>query len=127
MPLVSSAALCLSWAAATAAHDASGSACEPRRPNCQLPEQVLRYLPPRQIPGPIASGTRGAVTGRNLSGFTGASGEAREARGKQEVRQMSERTPHSRFLMKGNVLQPYSYVSECPTGRLACAGSEVAA
>ncbi len=40
---------------------------------------------------------------------------------------MSERTPHLRFLMKGNVLQSYSYVSERPTGRLACAASEVAA
>lgn len=40
---------------------------------------------------------------------------------------MSERAPCLLFLVKGNVLQSYSYVSERPTGRLACAGSEVAA
>ncbi|WP_269085973.1 hypothetical protein [Mycolicibacterium peregrinum] len=40
---------------------------------------------------------------------------------------MFERTPHLFFRVKGNVLQSYSYVSALPTGRLACAGSEVAA
>src|SRR5437868_12168348 len=93
MPFDDSTGDRLLWAAATAAHGTSGHAvhpCEPGRPNCQLAEQVLRYLPPRQIPGPIASGSRGAVIRTSLSGFAGGSGGAQIISGKQEVRQMLE-------------------------------------
>ncbi|BBX30221.1 hypothetical protein GCM10009632_52230 [Mycolicibacterium alvei] len=141
MPYIASVALCLSSAAAIAARDASGCAVQPfsrGRPNCQLPEQVLRYLPSRQIPGPIASGTRGAVIGTSLSGFTGGSGEAQKICRKQEVRQMCERTPHlpvsvepagSRMDVQMESIAPQldSGGLGHPTGRLARCVAEVAA
>lgn len=76
--------------------------------------------------------------GTSLSGFTGGSGGVNKIRGKQEVRQMSERTPHlpvcaeldgSRidWHSKGFVPHMDSLAIGLPTGRLARAGSEVAA
>lgn len=106
--------------------------------NCQLPEQVLRYLPSRQIAVPIASGTRGAVVGTDLSGFTGRSGGVNTIGRRQEVRQMSERTellptaigldgPRLGVPMKSRAPQTDSVSIGCPTGRLAVSGSGVAA
>ncbi|MGW4100402.1 hypothetical protein [Mycobacterium sp. NPDC004974] len=76
--------------------------------------------------------------GTDLSGFTGRSGEVNKIRGNQEVRQMYERTAHLPAnvepdgscmdpRMKGFVPQADSIKTRLPTGRLACAGSEVAA
>lgn len=76
--------------------------------------------------------------GTSLSGFTGGSGEVNKIRGKQEVRQMSERTPplpvrvesdgsQIELHLKGCGPQMDSVETGCPTGRLARAGSEVAA
>ncbi|MFV8050585.1 hypothetical protein [Mycobacterium sp. 48b] len=141
MPLIVISAIRLSSAAAIAAHDKFGCAVRPlveSRPNCQLPEQVLRYLPSRQIACRIASGGRGAVMGTSLSGFTGRSGEISKIRRKQEVRQMSERTPYlpvtvepngsrDAAQMKGLAPQLDSVKFCLPAGRLARAGSEVAA
>lgn len=106
--------------------------------NCQLPEQVLRYLPSRQIAVPIASGTRGAVVGTDLSGFTGRSGGVNTIGRRQEVRQMSERTellptdigpdgPRLGVPVKNRAPQSDSVGIGCPTGRLAISGSGVAA
>lgn len=128
-----------SWAA-VAALDADGRTVQPSTgvdPNCQLPEQVLRYLPSRQMARPIASGSRGAVVGTSLSGFTGGPGGVNKIRGRQEVRQMSERTPHlpvsaepdgSQLGRHSKGIAPHMDSVEFgrPTGRLARAGSEVA-
>lgn len=141
MPLIATIAICPSRATAGAAAAQAGRAVQPSaaaRPNCQLQEQVLGYLPTRQMAGPIASGTRGAVAGTSLSGFTGRSGEVHKIRRKQEVHQMYERTPHlpifvqpagSRAVaqVKDVAAQFLSVANGCPTGRLAGSGSEVAA
>lgn len=141
MPLIATIATRTSRAAAGVAAAQAGRALQPStavRPNCQLPEQVLAYLPTRQMAGPIASGTRGAVAGTSLSGFIGRSGEVHKIRRKQEVHQMYERTPHLPIFvqptrsrtdvrMKDVAAQLISVANGCPTGRLAGLGSGVAA
>ncbi|OBB12379.1 hypothetical protein A5731_07010 [Mycolicibacterium conceptionense] len=141
MPLIATIATRPSRAAAGAASAQAGRPVQPSTaagPNCQLPEQVLGYLPTRQIAGPIASGTRGAVAGTSLSGSIGRSGEVHKIRRKQEVRQMYEGTPYLPIFvqparsrtdvpMKDDAAQFVSVAIGCPTGRLAGLGSGVAA
>ncbi|MBP2451096.1 hypothetical protein JOF57_000981 [Mycolicibacterium lutetiense] len=144
MPFIAPDGARLSWAAATAAHDTNGHAVHPfveDRPKYQLPEQVLRYLPPRQIPSRIASGARGAVARTSLSSFDGESGGAQKISEKQEVREMPERTftspavvelPGTGAAMHAKVSGAQlnsveSRIDRCPTGRLARAESGVAA
>ena len=144
MPFNATIGTRLSWAATIASHDENGSLVQLHgRPPGVQPQLsttgASSELFALATDTPSDSIRRsGGGRGASLSGVTGRSGEAKRTQRKQEVRQMSQRTPHLPLMVEPSGsrirVQMNDIVSQLdsvdvghPTGRLARSGSEVAA